>query len=135
MSRTRLRVNPHSTVAWISQGSKREWQYYKKIIVLPISFFLICQRTQSSRRAHSHEISPINLIEERTLLADHISTLELEAADELYTPSNMNEEVLPEVTSDIGPGELFLWFIRTTFIRKWKWKQSLCTDDLRFVSN
>ena len=71
-------------------------------------FFLICQRTQSSRGAHSHEISPINLIEERTLLADHISTLELEAADELYTPSNMNEEVLPEVTRDIGPGELFL---------------------------
>ena len=102
--------------------------------------FYIYKRTQSSRGARSHEISLINLIEERALLADHISTLELEATDELYTPSNMNEEVLPEVASDIGPGELFLWsygvinWIHTIFIRNEKNENNRFTQIIEDLS-
>lgn len=58
-------------------------------------------RAQTSKGTRTQP--SMNLIEERATLADRISTLELEAADDIYSPSNMNENVLPDVANDMGP--------------------------------
>ena len=47
----------------------------------------------------------VDLLQDRIELAHKISTLEQEMADEHYTPSRMNEEVIPEVANDMNPGE------------------------------
>ncbi|XP_065054910.1 testis-expressed protein 9-like [Rhopilema esculentum] len=45
----------------------------------------------------------MDLLQDRIELAHKISTLEQEMADEHYTPSRMNEEVIPEVANDMNP--------------------------------
>lgn len=62
------------------------------------------KRPQSTKPTTRNKLlaSPINLIEERATLADRINTLELEAADDVYTPTGMNDDVLPDVANDIG---------------------------------
>ena len=50
------------------------------------------------------ETSPLNIVKERAVFADRINTLELEAADDTYTPSQMNDGVLPEAASELSSG-------------------------------
>ena len=50
------------------------------------------------------DTSPLNLVKERAVFADRINTMELEAEDDLYTPSHMNDEVLPEAASELSSG-------------------------------
>lgn len=52
--------------------------------------------------------SPINLVEERAAFANRINTLELEAEDDFYTPTKLNDDVLPETASDLGAGEFWI---------------------------
>jgi len=50
------------------------------------------------------DTSPLNLVKERAVFADRINTMELEAEDDLYTPSHMNDDVLPEAASELSSG-------------------------------
>jgi len=51
---------------------------------------------------HGKETSPLNLVSDRAAFADRINTLEIEAADDLYTPSHLNEGVLPEAANELS---------------------------------
>lgn len=51
------------------------------------------------------ETSPLNIVKERAVFADRINTLELEAADDVYTPSQMNDGVLPEAANELSSGK------------------------------
>ncbi|XP_066923165.1 testis-expressed protein 9-like [Clytia hemisphaerica] len=51
---------------------------------------------------HGKETSPLNLVSDRAAFADRINTLEMEAADDLYTPSHLNEGVLPEAANELS---------------------------------
>ena len=52
---------------------------------------------------HDDEIS-VNLFNDRVDLANKITVIEQAMADEHYTPSGMNEDVLPTVASEMNPG-------------------------------
>lgn len=54
------------------------------------------------RKQLQKEPSPLNIVKERAAFADRINTLELEAADDIYTPSHMNEGVLPEAATELS---------------------------------
>jgi len=51
---------------------------------------------------HDDEIS-VNLFNDRVDLANKISVIEQAMADEYYTPSGMNEDVLPTVANEMNP--------------------------------
>ena len=46
----------------------------------------------------------MELVKERAMFADRINTLELEAQDDMYTPTQMNDDVLPEAASELSSG-------------------------------
>lgn len=50
----------------------------------------------------------MNLLQDRIHLANKISVLEQEMADEYYTPSRMNEDVIPDVANEMNPGIRFI---------------------------
>jgi len=56
----------------------------------------------SGRNKTLKESSPLNIVKERAVFADRINTLELEAADDVYTPSQMNDGVLPEAANELS---------------------------------
>ena len=64
------------------------------------------------RKQLQKEPSPLNIVKERAAFADRINTLELEAADDIYTPSHMNEGVLPEAATELSSGT-FKFFIHS----------------------
>ena len=60
-------------------------------------------RAKSVTPKHESSVAPdLNLIEERAFLANRINTLELEAADDIYTPVQLEDNVLPDAANDIG---------------------------------
>ena len=46
----------------------------------------------------------VDVLQERITFANTISVLEQEMADEHYTPSMMNEDVIPDVANEMHPG-------------------------------
>ena len=70
------------------------------------SFFV--DRPSSGSRPTS-EVSnneySVDILQERVNLAHTISALEQQMADENYTPSKMNEQVLPEAANEMGEGK------------------------------
>ena len=46
----------------------------------------------------------VDVLQERITFANKISVLEQEMADEHYTPSRMNEDVIPDVANEMHPG-------------------------------
>ena len=54
----------------------------------------------------------VNLLQDRVDLANKISVIEQEMADEHYTPSKMNDDVIPDVANEMNPGEAFLLYLK-----------------------
>ena len=48
----------------------------------------------------------MNLLQDRIELASKISSMEEAMADENYTPSKMNDDVIPDVANEMNPGEV-----------------------------
>lgn len=54
------------------------------------------------QKQHEPVGSEMDLIEERAFFANRINAIEQEAADEIYTPVQLDDNVLPDVASDMG---------------------------------
>ena len=46
----------------------------------------------------------VNLLQDRIDFANKISVIEQEMADDHYTPSRMNDHVIPEIANEMHPG-------------------------------
>ncbi len=47
----------------------------------------------------------MDVFKERVNFANTISTLEQEMADEHYTPSRLNDDVMPDAANEMNPGK------------------------------
>merc|ERR1712226_1713963 len=59
-------------------------------------------RPKSAATKQDSLVSEMNLIDERATFANRIHVLETEAADEIYTPVELEENVLPDAANDMG---------------------------------
>ena len=50
----------------------------------------------------------MNLLQDRVDFANKISVIEQAMADEHYTPSRMNDDVIPDVANEMNPGMLLI---------------------------
>ena len=115
---------------------QNKWVHWNSLL-LTFSFFLSASVSRPSSKATNQSPSlgqfdstdfSVDVFQDRVNFANTISTLENEMADENYTPSRMNEDVLPEVANEMHPGirtsinhlrKFFNSFIFVTYV-SWK---------------